>query len=534
MVGATRQLSVPQQQERQRRERLAGAGGLIVGAVAFATALVLLTGPLPLALGFAVLIGVAAIALRPLIGLYLLLFSAIVLEQWGIAGLDPLTGRLPFYETLSGSSGLPLSVSPVEMVLLLTLAAVVLPRVASRSGTFVRGPLFVPLLLFLAFVVASIAFGYARGGGAGPFWVNAAWAETRSFFYLGITYVLACNLIQTRAQLRTFIWLFIAAIGIKSVQGIVRYAYVSANGVQVEAITGHEDVVFFAAFVLLLAALMVWGAGLEAAARRQMWVMLALMPPLVFTLLVTRRRLGFVVLAVGLALVALQMLRTRRDLFLRLAPLVLLGVGVYVVVFWNGTGVLSEPIRAFRSLVAPATQRDLFSNAWRELENLNIAYNIGTAPVTGLGFGRPYSFVVAQPPLDATGFTYWRYIAHNAIYWVWMKMGLVGFVLFWNLIGSAVVLGLVTFRRLRDRYLQALALVVAGVVLMQVIFSYGDLGLTYSRSMIFLGCMLGVLGVLARLPALEDDVGSEEGGPDARRRESGGGAAPAPAGGIPG
>ena len=28
---------------------------------------------------------------------------------------------------------------------------------------------------------------------------------------------------------------------------------------------------------------------------------------------------------------------------------------------------------------------------------------------------------------------------------------------------------------------------------MQVIFSYGDLGLTYSRSMIFLGCMLGVL-----------------------------------------
>ena len=72
-------------------------------------------------------------------------------------------------------------------------------------------------------------------------------------------------------------------------------------------------------------------------------------------------------------------------------------------------------------------------------------------------------------------------------------MGLIGFILFWNLVGSAVVLGIVTFRQLRDGYLQALALAVAGVVLMQVIFSYGDLGLTYSRSMIFLGCMLGVL-----------------------------------------
>ena len=101
---------------------------------------------------------------------------------------------------------------------------------------------------------------------------------------------------------------------------------------------------------------------------------------------------------------------------------------------------------------------------------------------------------MAQPPLDATGFTYWRYIAHNAIYWVWMKMGLVGFMLFWNLIGSAVILGIVTFRQLRDSYLKALALIVAGVVLMQVIFSYGDLGLTYSRSMVFLGLHAGCAG----------------------------------------
>ncbi|HET9495115.1 MAG TPA: hypothetical protein VFR15_12870, partial [Chloroflexia bacterium] len=109
------------------------------------------------------------------------------------------------------------------------------------------------------------------------------------------------------------------------------------------------------------------------------------------------------------------------------------------------------------------------------------------------------------------------------------------FMLFWNVIGSAVVLGLVTFRRLRDGYLRSLALLVAGVALMQVFFSYGDLGLTYSRSMIFLGCMLGMLAVLPRLAeeALEappePDVAANTEGRRVRRHR-----ATAPARGLSG
>ena len=151
-------------------------------------------------------------------------------------------------------------------------------------------------------------------------------------------YVLACNLIRTREQLRTFIWLFIAAIGLKSIQGIVRYVDVSANGLKVDAITGHEDVVFFSAFVLLLTGLLLFGAKREAAAWRQMRIMLVVLPPLVFTLLVTNRRLGFVVLAVGLALVAVLLFRTRRDLFLRLAPVVLVALGIYAAPFLERDG----------------------------------------------------------------------------------------------------------------------------------------------------------------------------------------------------
>ncbi|MEP6775967.1 MAG: O-antigen ligase family protein, partial [Chloroflexota bacterium] len=507
MVEAAQNLSVNRQQKRQRQERNVWTAVVVLCALAVAISLVLLTGPLPLALGLTALILVVAIFLRPRFGLYLLLFCSLFLEQWGIAGLDPVTARLPFYQTFSGTGGIPLPVSPLEVLLLVTFVAVALPQVARRGVVFVRGPLFTPLLLFLGFVVLSIAYGAVRGAGVGPFDVRAAWEETRSFFYLAIMYVLVCNLLKTREQLRTFIWLFIAAIGLKSIQGIVRYIDVTTNGLQVDSITGHEDVVFFSAFVLLITGLLLFGAKRDAATWRQMRIMLLVLLPLLFTLLVTNRRLGFIVLGVGLGLVAVLLFRTRRDLFLRLAPVVLVTLGIYVGLFWNGTGALSEPIRAVRSLVAPATERDRSSNAWRDLENTNIDYNLRAAPITGLGFGRPYSFIVAQPPIDATGFTYWRYIAHNAIYWVWMKMGLVGFILFWNLIGSAVILGIVTFRQVRDKYLKALALTVAGVVVMQVIFSYGDLGLTYSRSMVFLGCMLGVL---ACLPALENLGEAEE------------------------
>ena len=501
MVDTAQNLSVPLLLKRQRRERLAGAVGLIAGAVACAVLLVLLTGPLPLVVALAAILCVAAILSNARVGLYLLFFCSLALEQWGIVGLDPVTGRLPFYQNsfehlkLSPAGQSPGNSSSPDAGRG-HRAAPRSPRRGPRARPSLRAA---PRLHGLRGRVDRLRYrGRAR---AGPFDPRAAWEETRSFFYLAIIYLLTCNLIKTRVQLQTFVWLFIAALGLKSVQGIVRYVDVRANGLQVDAITGHEDVVFFAAFVLLVAALLFFGGRLDSVARRQMRAMLAVLPFLIFTLLVTDRRLGFVVLGVGLALVAVLLLRTRRDIFMRLVPFALAGLAIYLVLFWNGTGTLSEPIRAIRSLFAPATARDISSNAWRVLENSNIYYNIRTSPITGLGFGRPYAFVVAEPPLDATGFTYWRFITHNAIYWVWMKMGLIGFIVFWNLIGSAVILGLVTFRRLRDGYLRSLALVVTGVVLMQIVFSYGDLGLTYSRSMLFLGCMLGVL---ASLPALAE------------------------------
>ena len=57
--------------------------------------------------------------------------------------------------------------SPLEVLLIVTLVAVALPYMARRGGIScaVRCQ---PLLLFLTFVVLSIAYGAAREAGSGP------------------------------------------------------------------------------------------------------------------------------------------------------------------------------------------------------------------------------------------------------------------------------------------------------------------------------------------------------------------------------
>lgn len=513
MVAIQSHNSVAQRQAQQRLERALGALALVICALVCGALLASGISP-TIPLGLALVCGGLALAAviwsRPIIGLFLLIGIALVIEQWEITGLSPTTAQLYVYQTLSGYSGIPLSISPLEMLLGITLLATLARRLLGPGARFERGSLFGPLGAFLALVIGSIGYGMIGPNTYSTFWLNAAWAETRAFFYLGIIYALVCNLIENREQVRQFCWLIILGIGLKGFQGVVRYIDTRLAGQQLEAITGHEDVVLFAAFFLFLAGLILFGGH-----RRQRLAMLWCAAPILLTLLVTRRRIGFVVLAVGLLLLVGLLLRTRRDLFFRVVPIALLVLGLYTATFWNATNAFGEPIRAFRSQFSPTSERDRLSNAWRVLENANIEYNIRRAPIIGLGFGRPYQFSVEQPSLDETGFTYWHYIAHNAIFWVWMKMGVIGFIGFWYLIGSAIIAGLLAFRQLTDGYLRAVVLLAVGLVVMQVFFSYGDLGLTYSRSMIVFGAMLGLI---ARLPALAPTPETTEAAPAPTRR----------------
>ncbi|MDP9371961.1 MAG: O-antigen ligase family protein, partial [Chloroflexota bacterium] len=498
MIAAGQFHSVEQFRASQRRWTFLGVGALALVTLA-ATRLLATSGsaklPLLLLVLAGALIGAGILWRQPTLGAYLLVFACMFIDQWPVPGLHLLTGETHFFQTISAFTPLPLPMMPADLVLLFALTASLLPGLA-RSGPAPRGgTLFLPVLAFLAAVIATLVYGYAMGP-AGTVWsMNAAWAEARAFVQMVLAYFVACNLITDRKRLETFIWVIIVALGLKGIQGINSSLTEYRYGLQLEAITGHEDVVFFATFFLLLAGMKLFGGH-----ERQQLVMLGFLGPVLFTELATGRRSAFFVLGLGFIVLAILLYRSKRQLFLRLAPPVALLLVVYTAVFWNfNNNPFGQPVRAFKSQFFEASERDRRSDVWRDLENINLAMNIRSAPVVGLGFGRPYHFYIEIPSLESTGFIYWIYMNHNAVFWVWMKMGFFGFAAFWYVLGSAVVQGLIIFRRVNDGYLKSVALMGACLVLMQIFFSYGDLGLTYSRSMIYVGLMMGVL---AALPAI--------------------------------
>ena len=82
-----------------------------------------------------------AVLFRPVVGVYLLFGAAILLEQWPITGLEPLTAQTRFFENLSGFSDVPLRLSACDLLALLTLASWLLRRAVGRCPPMRAGPL---------------------------------------------------------------------------------------------------------------------------------------------------------------------------------------------------------------------------------------------------------------------------------------------------------------------------------------------------------------------------------------------------------
>ncbi len=94
----------------------AGIAGL---AIAYSAA-ILLSGDALLLVPLLGAVVVVAIAARPVVGVYLLFGIAILLEQFVILGLQPITVGTHVYQNLSAYTEIPLRLSIVDLLLLLT------------------------------------------------------------------------------------------------------------------------------------------------------------------------------------------------------------------------------------------------------------------------------------------------------------------------------------------------------------------------------------------------------------------------------
>jgi hypothetical protein len=477
--------SVDWHQRRQRRLQLILSVLALLASVWFAK--LALDLEIISVIGLFIWIVIVAIAWRPYVGLCVA-YGLVMLFEDG--GPDPL--MLPGYYLHSGlgaSIRIGLGLSPIELLLILTFSTWFLKGIARRQIDWRGGTLGVPVLLFLLALIAGVIRGLVGGGD-----VNTALWESRFLFYAVMCYFVAANTVRTRRQLTQLVMLTVLGTGIFAIEGAYRrVALIDTGklGVIPEFAYAHADVIFLGSLPLIVLAM--WAFGARAWQR---WLGLALVPVSLFTLLATERRAGFIALIIAFIAFGLIFVIAHRKAFFLITVPMLIGLAVYLPLFWNNTSMLGQPARAVRSLSQPDA-RDAASNLYRDLELINVRSTIHSNPILGVGFGRPFDFTVPLP--DLSWWAFWHYEPHHNILWVWLKLGAPGFIIFWVLMTTATARAAYAVRTLRSSEQRIFALLALCAIIMTVSFCYVDLGLVSGRVTIFLGAALGALSVLNEL-----------------------------------
>jgi O-Antigen ligase len=471
-----------------RRRRLVILTAVVIG-VSLGLAKLILAVNLVADAGLFIVVALIAVGLRPRYGLYLLLGNALLFDT-GV-NLDPLMLPAQYINTsLQKSLNINGAIFiPFEGLLLLTTIIWLAQASMRRQLDFRGGSLGRPVLLF----TLALVFGVVRGTVAGGNFNYTFW-ESRFLFCMVLAYVLAANTIRTRAHVRTLLTIVFVCVGLSAIEGVWRkYALINAGllGTSQELWYSHDGMVIWGMLIMLVLATQVFGGPRW---RRLLGPFLAAVT--MFAMLLSERRAGLVAVVIALAVFTLALWTIKRKAFILIALPVILAGAIYLPVFWNNTGTVGQLARTVRSLITP-DPRDAASNAWRDLEAINVRSTILSDPLLGIGFGRPFLQVVTVP--DISGFLFWDYEAHHDILWVWMKTGAFGFIGFFTLLLGAIARAIWLAKSLPHPELKTFAALAATAIVMSLVYCYVDLGLVESRIPMVLGVMLGTVGVLHRV-----------------------------------
>jgi hypothetical protein len=350
-------------------------------------------------------------------------------------------------------------------------------------------------LLFLFSLIGWLAFGISNGG----VFINALW-EIRAMFYMVIFMFFAPQIIQTKTHVKALIWIMILALTYKSIQAT--YFFVTVGGSsfeQIPAFTSHEDPIFIVAlFALGL------GLFLLKAYRAQLAVLLLCLLPLLAGFHVGQRRAAFAACGTTLCvfLVVLDK-QHRRKITMFLIPF-LVCFALYLGAFWNSNSAIGSFAKTIKSGFvtdkSSLSEEDYLSNLWRDIEKYNLAVTVQRAPIIGVGYGNKYD----QPikPLEDL----WSldgYVPHNMMLDVIVKSGAIGCFIFWFFMNGTAFYGASLYAKLQDPYLKVICIVGLAMIVNQMVVSYFDLQLTYTRNMVLLGIFIGLLTNLKKIDERE-------------------------------
>lgn len=484
----------------EARERGRAIAGVIVILAVTGLAIKLLMISSLLAAGIAAAIVGSALMVwlwqNPVRGVYVLFGASVMLDAQfpAIKYKDDVGSYLPFFQDISSWTHVHgISVSLNELFMALLLLIWLLKGIAERSLHFEKGSLMRPLGLFMLMVLVGEFRGISSGGN----FHDSLW-EIRSQVYMLVAYIAACNLIKTRFHVHVLTWILIIGAGLKGIQGVYRYQLELHGDLGgAEALFAHEQSFFFNAFLTLAIILFLYEGS-----RRMRRTVLWLMPFVIYANLANNRRAAIVAIAVAVFAALLVTLIVHAPSRVRAAvTLLILAVVLppYYLYYQNKDGTLAKPARAIASNFNPSP-RDAASNLYRDNENKDILATMQTSPIIGVGFGKrmltPYKLADISQIYE-----FWNLLPHNSILWIWMRLGIIGYLLFWMLIGTAMVQSIAVMRRLKDPYLRGLALFILLMVMQEVIFGYLDLQWTNYRNLITIGILFALISRLEALPS---------------------------------
>jgi O-antigen ligase len=179
------------------------------------------------------------------------------------------------------------------------------------------------------------------------------------------------------------------------------------------------------------------------------------------------------------------------------AGLVLLALlAVYLPAYWNKSGGLAQPARAIHSQISP-DPRDAASNLYRLQENANLKLNIRQGGVLGRGFGTPIDY--ALPIVDISKIDpNIKYVPHNGVLYILMRMGLLGTIAFWGLLGVGIIAAC-RLARVADRELAVVGATVACALVAYALEGSVDQGFFYYRVALIMGTLLGLAEAARRI-----------------------------------
>jgi hypothetical protein len=472
-----------------RKRQFAALTALVI-VVSLMLARLVLMYPVGAAGGLFIWLTLVVVVLQPRYGVYLL-FALVLPFEAGDPRDNPFQ-MIGFFVNASPQTSLQLTgaiLTPLELLLLVVCAAWLGQAAIRRRLDFRGGMLGKPALFF----GLAVVLGMLRGVMAGADFNIVMW-ESRFLLAMVLCYLVATNTIRSRAHVKALLALGTVFVGFSGVEGIWRKFMLADAGLLgsvKEFWFSHEDVVMWGVLVFIVLARLAFGGS-----RWQRIIGLPLTGTTVFAMLLSERRAGYIAVMVAFLGLALVLFMVKRRAFWFIAFPVIVAGAIYMPLFWNNTGTLGQPARAVRSMSDP-DPRDASSNAWRDLEAINVRATIQSDPWLGIGFGRPFLQVVTVPSISY--FVFWNLEAHHNILWVWMKSGAIGFTAFFLFVLGGISRCAWMVRHFKEADYKVFALVTMCAVIMSLVFCYVDLGLTGSRIPIMLGILLGTAAVLPKI-----------------------------------